>query len=148
MRLFKLIIQSFAYGMIGGLIALLVVERIFPLVMAPRIEKDIEIQISKLNEIQSSFKDLQGFISTQKEKLKSESAALSDLRKEKEKLEPIINADKKAIQSILEYQQDKFRAQVWKERAIGFIIGFISSLLASFVIVYINRKKVLPEEVR
>jgi hypothetical protein len=112
----------------------------------PKAEKNIETQISQLNEMQKSLKELQNFITLQKGKLQSESAALSDIRKEKEKLEPIVNADRKAIQSIIEFQENKYRGQVWKERAIGFIIGFISSLLASFVIVWINRKKVLPEK--
>lgn len=146
MRLFKLIIQSLAYGMIGGVIALLAIDYIFPIVNNPKAEKDIETQISQLNEMQKSLKELQNFITLQKGKLQSESAALSDIRKEKEKLEPIVNADRKTIQSIIEFQENKYRGQVWKERSIGFIIGFISSLLASFVIVWINRKKVLPEK--
>ena len=115
----KLILQSLFFGIIGGLVALFVIEQLFQIeLVTPKFDKQIEDQISKLNDIQSSLKSLQGFISNQKKKLQAEKATLLDMRKEINKLGPIIEADRKTVESIFELQQEKYRGQIWKERII------------------------------
>lgn len=143
----KLILQSLFFGIIGGLICLFITEQLFQIVLvAPKFDKEIEGQIAKLNDIQSSLKSLQGFISNQKKKLQAEKTTLLDMRKEINKLEPIIEADRKTVESIFELQQEKYRGQIWKERIIAFFIGAFSSMLASLLIIWLNRKKISFDE--
>ena len=135
MRLVKLIFQSFFFGILGGLAAMFVIELISPVMITPKVGEEVEEQLTKLDEMQISLKELQGFISGKKERLKKESATLATLKEEREKLEPVLDADRKTVESILELYQEKYRWRIWKERAFGFAIGFLSSLLASFIII-------------
>jgi hypothetical protein len=102
---------------------------------------DLTQQIEKLDVMQSSLTELQNFISEQKVKLVEMEKNLSSLKEEKQKLEPVVKSDRKQVESILQLQQDRSRTQVWRDRLYGFIIGFISSLLASSVIVFIKRRQ-------
>jgi peptidoglycan hydrolase CwlO-like protein len=97
-------------------------------------------QITKLDEIQNTLADLQNFISTQKESLIKTEKTVKSLRDEKEKLEPIVKADKELVMSIIELQQRNQEDQIWKDRSIGFFLGIVSSLIGSSIFILIRKK--------
>jgi septal ring factor EnvC (AmiA/AmiB activator) len=107
----------------------------------PPINADISQQIEKLDEIQSSLTRLESFISNQKEKLQEAEKTLTSLKEEKQKLEPVVKADRQLVESILQSEQVRSRREVWKDRMFGFIMGFFSSLSASSVISLVKRRK-------
>jgi len=143
MSIYKTIIESLiigaAFGLLGGAIA----EWILPSPKLLPTNEAIKAQIQKLDEIQGSLGELQKVLSQQKDRLEKDQLSLETIKKEKERLEPIVKADREIVESILQMQQERFRKQVWKERGIGFLIGFFSSLAASSVFIFLNRKKVI-----
>ena len=96
-----------------------------------KVEYEFAQQIEKLDEMQSSLEDLQILISTQKERLIQTERYIEILKTEKEKLEPIVKANRELVESILTLQKGRTIFQVWKDRFIGFLI----SLLAGLVII-------------
>lgn len=66
---------------------------------------------------------------------------VNKLKTEQEELKPIVEADEKLVQSLIgktlsvqqeQYEKEKERDK-WIERGIGFFVGIISSLVASFL---------------
>lgn len=105
-------------------------------------------QINELDRTEIGLKNLQDFVTKQKQELKETQDLLSKLEQEREKIEPLLKADRALVDALLEqYYQIQIRKNeenVWKERGIGFIIGVASSLVASilwFVIPQIVRKR-------
>lgn len=116
------------------LILLTIMLAVFAIVEFPFKEyKEYEFaqQIEKLDEMQNSLEDLQILISTQKERLIQTERYIEILKTEKEKLEPIVKANRELVESILTLQKERTIFQVWGDR----LIGFLFSLLAGLVII-------------
>ncbi len=143
MRVYKLIIRSLLIGAVAGLIGGGIAEWLLPFPQKQVDDEGIKSQINKLETMQASLEEFQEFISQQKKRLEMDKVAVDNLKNEKDQLEPIVKADREIVESILELQQERFRKQVWKERFIGFLIGFLSSLAASSVFIFLNRKKII-----
>lgn len=93
-------------------------------------------QISDLEKASSSIKGLEDFISQQKKALIQNKETIEKLSKEREKLNPIVETERELVDSILSLQTEKNSKAILKERIIGFLIGLISSSLASIIIWY------------
>jgi len=98
-------------------------------------------RITDLNEIQDNLKELEVFVESQKEELLDLDNLVKNLKTEQEELKPIVEADEKLVQSLIsktlgiqqqQYKKEKERDK-WIERGIGFFVGIISSLVASFL---------------
>lgn len=97
--------------------------------------KDHEIvsQIKSLNSIEKSIGDLQSFVKTQKNNILRHQKTLDELKKEKKELEPLVQADKLVIESLLIRQEKIARKYVWLERIIVFLIGVSSSIIGTSI---------------
>lgn len=140
---YKNILCSLLIGALFGLLGGTIAEWILPQSKGLPDDEIIKTQIQKLDEMQGAMGELQSFLSQHREKLQKDKLSVEKLKKEKERLEPIVKADKELIESILELQQERFRKNIWKERIIGFLIGFLSSLVASSVFIFINRNQII-----
>ena len=141
--IYKTILRSLLIGAVAGLLGGAIAEWILPQSKVLPDDERIKAQIQKLDEIQGAMGELQNFLAQHREKLHKDKLSVEKLKKEKERLEPIVKADKELVESILELQQEQFRKQIWKERFIGFLIGFFSSLAASSVFIFLNRNKII-----
>ena len=92
-------------------------------------EYDVTQQIEKLDEMQNSLENLQSLISAQKEKLINTEKYIELLKMEKQKLEPIVKANRELVESILTLQKERTMSQVWKDRFIGFVISVLAGLV-------------------
>jgi hypothetical protein len=66
------------------------------------------------------------------------------LKKEHEQLKPVVDADRKTIDALFSAQEARNQAAQNVERWIGFTLGVISSLVASFfwaVIAHARRRR-------
>ena len=79
--------------------------------------------------MQNSLEDLQNLISTQKEKLISTEKYIELLKMEKQKLEPVVKANRELVESILTLQKERTIAQIWKDRFIGFVISLLAGMV-------------------
>jgi hypothetical protein len=68
-----------------------------------------------------------------KVKLKESEDMVTSLKNERERLEPVIVADRKAIQAVFDLQDERNRANIWRERWIGFGFGVLASVVASII---------------
>ena len=119
--------------MIILLFSLIIFLLLMPLFPPKEYEEDEEYevaqQIEKLDEMQNSLEDLQNLISTQKENLINTEKYVELLKMEKQKLEPIVKANRELVESILTLQKERTMSQVWKDRFIGFVISVLAGLV-------------------
>jgi ABC-type multidrug transport system fused ATPase/permease subunit len=101
-------------------------------------------QIQSLSETHDKLRSLIDFVDNEKRQIEVSQKILQSLKSEHDKLKPIVESDRKTIESILAAQDARNQiAQSW-ERWIGFFLGILASLVASFVygfITYIVHKK-------
>jgi len=101
-------------------------------------------QIIQLDQMANSLSNLTLFIKEQRAKLKENEDIVALLQKEKEKLAPLVEADRKLVNSVLDVQQEHFKSEVQSERWIGFGLGVVASFIASLVwaiMLYLFKKK-------
>ena len=98
-----------------------------------------EVQLETLTEVQESINNLSEFIRTQKHQLKQSQQTVESLKKEHESLKPVVEADRKIVESILMAQDERSRASIWQERLIGFGLGVAGSLIASLILAAVKR---------
>ena len=95
-------------------------------------------QLEALNNVQGSLNNLIQFVEAQKTKLKESENLINSLKTEQEKLKPVVEADRKTVEALVELQVQRLESNVWKERTIGFLLGFVSSILASLAIYWLR----------
>lgn len=58
---------------------------------------------------------------------------ISKLQEEKQRIEPVVQADRKTIEAVFQLQDQRYASSVRRERWIGFGIGVVSSLVATIL---------------
>ncbi|OCL96493.1 hypothetical protein AAX29_02032 [Aliarcobacter thereius] len=96
---------------------------------------DFKYQIKELSETEKSLKTLLTFIDSQKQKVIIYEQNMQQLENEKQKLEPLVNADKATVEALFKVQEERAKENANKERWIGFGLGILASIIASFVMV-------------
>ncbi|WP_321311503.1 HNH endonuclease signature motif containing protein [Halarcobacter sp.] len=96
---------------------------------------DFKSQIKELSETEKSLKTLLTFVSSQKQKVIIYEQNIQQLENEKQKLEPLVNADKATVEALFKVQEERAKENANKERWIGFGLGILASIIASFVMV-------------
>ncbi|WP_095114327.1 hypothetical protein [Pseudomonas sp. Irchel 3H7] len=105
-----------------------------------------QLQLTQLNDTEKNIKQLLEFVKSQQASLRETEDSISKLRSEREKLQPLVELDKSTIEAIFRAQEERVSASVWRERIIGFVIGIVASLIASFIwyiaTIFINKSKI------
>ncbi len=107
-------------------------------------------QIEALNVAERNMRGLIEFIEAEKGRLKKTEDVLSDLKKEKDALTPVVEADRKTVRAIFDLQAKMSRQAIWWDRSIAFGMGIVASLFGSFgygVFRYGLRKRVVTDPV-
>lgn len=94
---------------------------------------DYQTQIQQLNDTENNIRHLLDFIETQKNTLRETEDTISLLKKEQEKLKPIVESDKAIVEAIFRAQEERTNSSIWRERWIGFGVGVFASLIASLL---------------
>lgn len=101
---------------------------------AKRLESlDYQNQIQQLDQMESNVKQLLSFVDQQKKTLQATEDSISNLKSEKEKLQPLVETDRAVVESLFKAQEERANANIWRERWIGFGFGLAASLIASFL---------------
>jgi len=95
-------------------------------------------QIGQLNQTEENLNKLISFVKFQKQQLIINEETIEILKKEKNKLEPLVQADKKIIKSLFLEQETRAKKEATTERWIGFGLGLLASLIASIFILIIQ----------
>jgi len=96
---------------------------------------DFKAQINQLNETEKSLKTLLNFVESQRDKVTQNEQSIKQLETEKQKLEPLVNADREAVEALFKVQEERAKANASQERWIGFGLGILASIIASFIMV-------------
>ena len=95
-------------------------------------------QIESLEMIQDSLVKLNEFIIAQKNKLNESQSVINELKDEHEKLKPIVEADRKIIDTVFALQEEREKNRIWLDRAVSFFLGILASMIASLVFTIIR----------
>jgi Na+-transporting NADH:ubiquinone oxidoreductase subunit NqrC len=97
-----------------------------------------QTQIQQLNQTENNIKQLLQFVETQKMTLRNTEDTISSLKSEQEKLKPLVESDRSVVDAIFRAQEERNSTSIWRERWIGFGLGVVASLFASFLWFVIN----------
>ncbi|MGY5797362.1 HNH endonuclease [Rheinheimera faecalis] len=97
--------------------------------------QDFKSQIDQLDETEKNLKALLNFVSVQRESATQNEQRIKQLEQEKQKLEPLVNADKATVEALFKVQEERALSNASKEKWIGFGLGILASIIASFVMV-------------
>lgn len=105
-----------------------------------QLSKNLEFktQIQQLDETERNLKELLKFVDTQKVKVTQYELNIQKLEKEKQNLEPLVNADKAMVEALFKAQEIRAQENASKERWIGFGLGIVASIVASFCMVIVR----------
>jgi hypothetical protein len=90
-------------------------------------------QLEQLDRVQRGLKDLSEFVLQQRAKLQESEELISKLQEEKQRIEPLVQADRKVVEAVFQLQKQRAAALTSRERWIGFGLGVAASLLASIL---------------
>lgn len=91
-------------------------------------------QINKLDDIQNSINEISYFISSKQIEINDLQKALLDLQNQKTLLEPLVKADQKTADSIIEYYTKNLRRETLLNQIVGFFLSFLAGLLVAFTL--------------
>lgn len=101
------------------------------------LSKNLEFksQLSQLDETEKSLRTLLEFVESQRLSVTQRETAIQKLESEKQKLEPLVNADKETVEALFKVQEERAQKNANTERWIGFGLGILASVIASFFMV-------------
>ena len=103
------------------------------------VERKYSIVISNIESMGRQLTSLLEFLKQERTKLAEWEATLRRLQDEKTELEPVVTTYRGTVNAILSAHSRTTTSRVWKERALGFMSGLLTSLLASALLEYIKR---------
>ncbi|EME0074098.1 HNH endonuclease [Vibrio vulnificus] len=104
-------------------------------VSAPKpVSIEFKAQLDQLDETEKSLKTLLSFVESQRKSAIENEQKIQQLITEKEKLEPLVNADKAVVEALFIVQESRAAQNAQRERWIGFGLGILASVVASFLI--------------
>lgn len=79
------------------------------------------------------------FLEQERQRVAEAEATFHKLELEKTELEPVVLAHRETVNAILLAHAKTTASRAWKERALGFMSGMLTSLLAAMVFEYLRR---------
>jgi hypothetical protein len=92
-----------------------------------------EEQLRALTNMEGSVRALDAFIVDQKHQLSVRREMLQVLQSQHDELKPIVEADRQAVEKILDAMQQRIWAGVWEERCISYFLGILSSATVAYL---------------
>ena len=90
-------------------------------------------QAEALDETRRNLQALVEFVDEERKRLQVSQQSLDSLKAEHDRLRPLVETDRKAIDAVFAAQEARNQAALGTERWIGFGFGVVSSLVASFL---------------
>ena len=90
-----------------------------------------QTQAEQLARVEASLLSLSAFVNEQQHKLRESQDVIAALQAEQQRPRPVVEADRRTVQAILQLQQEQTRKGAVRERWIGFGLGILASVIAS-----------------
>ena len=94
-------------------------------------------EIENLDNISENLKNLQKFISIQKNNLIDNEKTIIELEEKKKELKPLIESQEKTVEAILKAHSERQKKSKWLDYLIGFFIGIASSAIVALIFHFI-----------
>jgi cadmium resistance protein CadD (predicted permease) len=99
---------------------------------------NFDSQLKQLDETEKSLRTLLKFVSVQRESAIKNEQRINQLEQEKERLEPLVNADKAAVEALFQAQEERAEKNAKSKLWFGIFIGIITSIIASIIIAIVK----------
>lgn len=103
-----------------------------------KVNLDFKSQIEQLDATEDSLKTLLEFVNKQRKTTTLNEQKIKQLESDKLELEPLVNADKATVEALFKAQEQRASVNASKERWLGFGLGILASIIASFVMIIGN----------
>ena len=90
-------------------------------------------QINSLDQTRAGVENLLKFIDAQRDQLAASQKSIETLKDEEGRLRPLVEADKKVIDGMFSAQEARNEAAQRRQTILGFCLGVLSSLMATFL---------------
>jgi uncharacterized membrane protein YhiD involved in acid resistance len=87
------------------------------------------IMIERVSEIADQIKELSSFFEQEKKRIPEIESAVKALNEQKAQLESVLETEEEKVNAILSAHARRMKSSEWKDRAIGFVSGMISSFI-------------------
>jgi len=94
---------------------------------------DFAGRIERLAEAEETLGELSLFVAEQRSVLEDSQARIETLREEQARLEPLLQADRELVESLVSAQEAAQRSSAWTDRWVGFAFGVIASFLGTAI---------------
>ena len=134
--------EEWIFSGIGVFIAGIIIS-ITANITADKVKQDTMLesystQLESLENVEQSLVKLNEFVASQKQKLTESQNVINKLKDEHEKLKPIVEADRKVIDTVFALQEGRVKNKMWQDRAVSFFLGILASMIASLVFTLIR----------
>ncbi len=99
---------------------------------------DIKVQSDKLQSMVNNLDELKKFVESQKMRIEEEEVIVNKLKNEKEQLKPLVDADQEIVNALFSIHEKRQKKNIWIDRAMGFFIGIVSSIAASYIFKWVQ----------
>ena len=123
-------ISNFLIVAIGTIISLALLY-VFQDIPTQSESNEYTIVISDIKNMGNSLTNLNKFLKREQKRVADTEATIIQLQQQKTELEPIILSQKQTVEAILSAYAKRTTAHIWKERILSFILGIITSLIAT-----------------
>ena len=89
--------------------------------------------IAQIETIGKQLSTLSKFLERERTKVADAEGAIKRLESEKASLDPVVAAQRQTVEAVLGAYARRNAANVWKERAIGFVLGLTASIVAAMI---------------
>jgi septal ring factor EnvC (AmiA/AmiB activator) len=102
------------------------------------VKDEYSVVIRQITEIGKTLSSLSAFLEKERQRVSNTEGVIKKLEEEKTKLEPIVISQRETVEAILSAHSRRTASHAWKERIIGFFLGALASMLASFIYSYVK----------
>ncbi len=85
--------------------------------------------ITRIEEVKKLINDLNNYVDKQKDSLQEANTRLKQLQSTHNQLQPIVNAERETVDSLLDFNESRHRKEKWMDTIISSIIGAILTLM-------------------
>ncbi len=97
------------------------------------------LMLERIAQVTGDLSTLSAFLEREKKRVVDTQNTLTTLQQKRRKLQPILKTQEETVHAILAAYSANLRSTAWKDRLIGFSLGLIASLIASWLFGLLNR---------
>lgn len=99
--------------------------------------------LANIEDVGNKLSDLALFLRREQEKVEASEATVKRLRSEQTELEPVVTMQRETAEAFLAFHTKITASRAWKQHALTFMMGIITSAIVSALFEYLKLKGIL-----